>query len=285
MSINQDTWIIGVLGYPLTHSLSPLMHNSALQHLGINAVYLPFAVGQDRFPQVIQAAGTLNIKGFNVTIPYKEHIIEQLDWVSESAKDCGAVNTVVIKNGIASGYNTDGQGFILSLQQAGIEIGGLAVVLGAGGAARAIGFELARRGCDTVFVNRTVSRAVTLAEHITRCTGKTSYGLSPQDKSLKGLLGQANLLINTTPIGMFPDLTGIPEIDLELVNSEAVISDIVYNPICTRLLAAAQQQGFKTVDGLGMFINQGAVSFELFTGQKAPVEVMRSAVQKQVHNS
>ncbi|MGE5405180.1 MAG: shikimate dehydrogenase [Candidatus Saccharibacteria bacterium] len=280
MNINSATELFGVIGYPLGHSLSPLMHNEAFHELAINALYLAWAVSPENLPKVVDAAKTLNVRGFNVTIPFKEKIISYLDGISDEAAACGAVNTVKITNGQAWGYNTDGPGFLASLQEREVQIGGMALVLGAGGAARAIGYELAKAGYETAFVDIVPEKAATLATDIKRLTGSPAAGVVWNSSELTAVTERAALIVNASPVGMYPNVQNMPPLDLNGLTPGAVVCDIVYNPIKTRLLLEAEALGIKTVEGLGMFINQGAIAFKIFTGVDAPVKVMENAVRK-----
>lgn len=285
MQIDQKTRVFGLVGYPLGHSLSPLMHNLAFETMGINAIYLPFPVVPEEISMVVAAAKTLHIQGFNVTIPFKETIIPFLDQVSSVARSCGSVNLVLIRDGQAVGYNTDGSGFLDCLEQEGITVPALVTILGAGGAARAIGYHLAAQGSTTVFLNRTPVRAVNLARDITRITGQDSRGMSWDDKQSIGFLVRSELVVNTTPLGMYPAIEERPPLDLRVLKAGAVVSDIIYNPITTRFLQEARQLGFKTVGGLGMFVHQGVRSWEMFTGQIAPREVMESRLRSRLEKN
>ncbi|MGE5545245.1 MAG: shikimate dehydrogenase [Bacillota bacterium] len=279
MQFDHNTRIFGLVGYPLGHSLSPLMHNLAFEAVGINAVYLAFPVKPEHVKLVVEAAKTFGIQGFNVTIPYKESIIPLLDQISPEAEACGSVNTVLIKDGLAVGYNTDGAGFMDSLEQEGVKVPAVAMIIGAGGAARAIGYQLAARGAITVFVNRTPERAVSLAREITGITGQESWGMSWDDSRNAGFLQDTELLVNTTPLGMYPRIHEKPLFDLRMLNPAATVADIIYNPITTRFLQEAAQLGLKTINGLGMFVNQGVRSWEMFTGQKAPRQLMEDELR------
>lgn len=280
MQIDHQTTIFGIIGYPLRHSLSSLMHNQAFGHLGINALYIPFEIRVERLDTVIESAKTLNIRGFNVTIPHKERILPFLDELSEEVRACGSVNTVVIEDGVARGFNTDGAGFMRSLPAEKTKNQGLAVILGAGGAARAIGFELGRNGWETVVVNRNIHRAEVLADDIVRHTGSSSQAATWQSHQLPMLLSEASMVINATPVGMYPEVDAVLPLDFDWLPKDAIICDIVYNPLNTRFLKEARRRGLKTVDGLGMFVHQGALSFKMFTGQEAPLQVMRNVVSQ-----
>ncbi len=279
MKINQETRIFGLVGFPLGHSLSPFMHNLALKAVGINAVYLPFPVKPDRVSLVVEAARTLGVQGFNVTIPFKESIIPYLDQVSPEALACGSVNTVLINENLAVGHNTDGIGFMDSMEQAGVMVPGVAIILGAGGAARAIGYQLAIRGTVTVFLNRNLERAVKLARDITQATRQDSWGLAGDDSRMRDFLRTAELVVNTTPLGMYPNTEESPPFNFKELNPSAAVADIIYNPLTTQFLREAAKLGFKTINGLGMFVNQGVRSFEMFTGHQAPRQLMEDQLR------
>lgn len=280
VEIDHSTRVFGVIGYPLRHTMSPLMHNRAFRAAGINGVYLAFQVAPYMVSSVVAAARTLNIEGFNVTIPHKETIIPFIDEISEAARLCGSVNTVKITGQQTMGHNTDGSGFIASLEEARVKPEGLAIILGAGGAARAIGFQMALRGCELVLVDIIPERAAILAADISRKTGAICRASAWESGHLKDLVTKADLAINTTPVGMYPAVQDRPPLELKLLRPEAVVCDIVYNPLKTCLLEKAEERGLKTVGGLGMFVNQGAQSFRIFTGLEPPIEVMRNAVQR-----
>ncbi|MGE5371579.1 MAG: shikimate dehydrogenase [Solirubrobacterales bacterium] len=279
MVITPSTKLFGLVGYPVAHSLSPAMHNRAFSHLGLNAVYLPFAVEPERIGQMVQAAKTLGICGFNVTIPHKETIIASLDELSEEAAAFRSVNTVVVKDGRACGYNTDGPGFMASLKEADVYPAGEVVILGAGGAARSIGYALAKAGCIVTFIDHPVERAAKLAGDIGRLTETECRSLDWEPAGLKRVLDRTSLVINATPIGMSPSVHQAPSLEFDWINSGAVICDIVYNPLKTRFLQLAAENGHRTVSGLGMFVHQGALSFTHFTGIKAPIQIMRETIQ------
>jgi len=280
--IDVETKVFGLIGYPLSHSLSPLMHNQAFTVAGINAVYLPFPVHPNQFSSVVDAAKTLKIPGFNVTIPYKEMIIPYLDEIDQEAGRCGSVNLVIIEDGRALGFNTDGVGFLDALRQEGHVPSGLAIILGAGGAARALGYTLAINGMETVFVNRSLPRARLLAQEIMSLTGQESQAMEYGGGKVHEYLDRAKLVVNTTPLGMFPDNSLMPDIDLRGADSGTIICDIIYNPMNTRLLQEARSLGLRTMDGTGMFVNQGVRSWEMMVGKKAPRQEMYDVVQKRL---
>lgn len=256
--------IYGVMGDPIAHSMSPDIHNDAFEKENIEAVYHHFHVTKEGLNDAVKGMKALGIEGFNITIPHKTSIIPFLDDVDELALAIGAVNTVVNKNGRFIGYNTDGKGFFKSLCD---EISGdikakKTLVIGAGGAARAIYFTLVKEGVKQVDIaNRTKERA---AQLVSDC---------PYDKVSKALsiieaeesLSQYDLIIQTTSSGMSPELDHSP-LKVDQLKTGAIVSDIIYNPLQTKLLREAGEKGAETQNGLGMFINQAALAFEIWTG-------------------
>ncbi|MET1179879.1 shikimate dehydrogenase [Peribacillus simplex] len=256
--------IYGVMGDPIAHSMSPDIHNDAFEKENIEAVYHHFHVTKEGLNDAVKGMKALGIEGFNITIPYKTSIIPFLDEVDELALAIGAVNTVVNKNGRFIGYNTDGKGFFKSLcDEISSDIKAKkTLVIGAGGAARAIYFTLVKEGVKQVDIaNRTKERA---AQLVSDC---------PYDKVSKALsiieaeesLSQYDLIIQTTSSGMSPELDHSP-LKVDQLKTGAIVSDIIYNPLQTKLLREAGEKGAETQNGLGMFINQAALAFEIWTG-------------------
>ncbi|MGF7185936.1 shikimate dehydrogenase [Desulfitispora alkaliphila] len=279
--INGNTKTCVLIGNPVSHSFSPAMHNRAFQELGLNWVYIPTQVEESNLERAMEGIRSLSIRGANVTIPYKEQVIEHLDQVKGEARLIGAVNTILNIEGKLTGYNTDGQGFLRSLAQEKVDLHGKrAVILGAGGSAKAIAVSLAAAGIlKIVFVNRNLQRAEGLSQLIKdNFTCNTSV-VSLEDKELlRECLKQADLLINTTPYGMYPRHqveTIVPE---EYLDNNLIVVDLIYNPQRTVLLAAAEKKGCKTISGMGMLLYQGALAFELWTGQKAPEGIMKKVL-------
>jgi shikimate dehydrogenase len=262
--ITGATAIYGILGRPVAHSLSPAMHNAAFASLGLNAVYVPFAVPD--LAQAVQGLRGLNIGGVSVTIPFKEEIIPILDEVDDRARVIGAVNTVVNREGHLWGTNTDWEGALAALQEQ-IDVAGQHVlVLGAGGAGRAIIYAVRQAGGEVTVADVDETRARNLAQEF-------GAAFSSLDKAAQT---PATVLINATPVGMIPQDDTIP-LDREILKQFKVVMDIVYKPLQTRLLREAAAQGCRSIDGLQMLVYQGARQFELFTGRPAPVEIMRRA--------
>ncbi|MFC1840183.1 shikimate dehydrogenase [Thermodesulfobacteriota bacterium] len=270
-SIDQNTKLYGVLGNPVRHSLSPLMHNAAFLESGINAVYLAFE--SIDIKSAIQSMRALDIKGMSITIPHKSSVIPLLDEVDPQAKDIGAVNTIVNVDSKLTGYNTDAAGALRALEEATPVSGRSCVIVGAGGAARAIGYILKKNNINLIITNRTQKRGKELSKAL------DSRFIEPEQ--LKDI--DTDILINTTPVGMSPDtdLCPVPE---EALKQEMTVMDIIYNPGRTKLLKTARDRGCKIINGLGMFIYQGAEQFKLWTGQEAPVEIMKRVVEEALYN-
>ncbi len=270
--------LLGVIGDPIAHSKSPAMHNVALEAAALPGMYVPLHVKPERLAAAVTGAIALGFSGFNVTIPHKVAIMELLDELDESAVQCGAVNTVVIRDGRTKGYNTDGIGYVRSLkEQTGALSGKHVTVLGAGGAARGIIYALLKEQVAAVTVlNRTVSKADELIALLHTETGATMMKSAPYDE-LQASLAATDILINTTSVGMHPDTDASP-VDSALLTEHMIVSDLIYNPLETRLLREAKARGCTVVDGLGMFVYQGAYAFEYWTGVDAPVSLMHSAV-------
>ncbi len=278
--------ITGLFGYPVEHSLSPEMHNAAFNKLGLDYTYLPFEVKPERLKEAVMGIKGLNLRGVNLTIPHKEEVIPYLDQVSKEARLIGAVNTIKNKDGKLIGYNTDGQGFITSLKE---EANFIArdkniLIIGAGGAAKAIAFQLALEGANSLYIsNRTISRAEELVLTIESKLNEIKVDPVPlEDRKLEMIIGQIDLVIDTTPVGMYPKVDVKPVINPKLLHDDLIVTDIVYNPVETSLLRSAKAVGAKTVSGLGMLLYQGVLAFEIWTGRKAPVEIMKEVLENKI---
>ena len=278
--ITGETRICGIIGDPVEHSMSPVMHNAAFEALGINYVYLPFHVRKEELKAAINGMRALNIAGLNVTIPHKMAVIPFLDKLDLLAGKMGAVNTVTNENGELAGYNTDASGFLQALRVQGVEPDGKKIViLGAGGAAKGISFILAGAGASLVILNRTLYRAKELASQIAQDCQQKIEAMTLNEPNLKRAFDGADILVNTTSVGMTPDVDRTP-VPGHLLDSRLMISDIVYNPLETKLLREAKAAGARTIGGLDMLVWQGALAFEKWTGQKAPFEIMKQAAVK-----
>ena len=282
-----DTEVVGLFGYPVEHSFSPIMHNAAFEKLDINYLYLPFEVHPKELEAAIDGIRALNIKGVNLTIPHKEIVIPYLDEISKEAELIGAVNTVKNENGKLIGYNTDGRGFVKSLVEEGFKPQDKKVlIIGAGGAARAVGFQLSLEGVSDLYVaNRTFEKADSLVKDINNNLELNLVEALPLvNKDLQQVMNDLDLIVDTTPIGMHPNCEVEPVIAPELLHKELVVADLVYNPMETTLLKAAKEVGAKTIGGLGMLVYQGAIALEIWSGKDAPTKVMKDSIWNQIVN-
>ena len=281
MNINGKTQIYGLIGYPVKHTFSPAMHNAAFKSLGINAVYLPFEVAPGGLKAAISHMKSVGVRGINITIPHKEDVLRYLDEIDKVASLIKAVNTIVIKNGKLKGFNTDGMGFINSLKEAfAISPKGKAFfIMGAGGASKAISFSLALRGARRIaIVDEMKDKAIKLASSLAKNTSCEAIALKKDKKAMKELIFSSDVFINATPCGM--KSSDLRLIDPALLRRGLFVCDVIYNPPVTRLLRDAKKRGARVLNGTGMLLNQGAVSFSLWTGRKAPVRVMKKALDK-----
>ncbi|MFD2671610.1 shikimate dehydrogenase [Marinicrinis sediminis] len=273
---DQDTRFFGVFGDPVKHSKSPVMMNRAFEVTGYNGVYGAFHISAGQLGDAVAGIRALDYKGVNVTIPHKVDVMPYLDEIDEAARVIGAVNTIVNENGRLLGYNTDGIGYVRSLkEETGIALAGKEIVMiGAGGAARGVVHALAQEQPAKIWiVNRTREKAEELAAQLQSHAPMEGVHLD----DLKDLLPQSSLLVNNTPIGMHPNVAQTP-VSKDWLHPNLVVSDLIYNPIRTRMLHEAVEVGCTVHGGLGMFIYQGAYAFEYWTGQQAPVEEMRAVV-------
>ena len=265
--------VLGLVGHPLGHSLSPAIHEAALGALDVPGVYLPFDCDAESLDSLLEAAERDHVRGFNVTSPHKEVIVEKLDELDGDAKRLGAVNTVVIGDGWTKGHNTDVFGFRLSLRSLGLRVGDRRVlVVGAGGAAKAVVDVLVREGARVQVTNRTMRRADVLADSFDE-----SVEAIPLDALTRG--GPWDLLVNATPLGTREAGPGLP-VPASILPKVAHVYDLVYNPPTTPLLEAARRLGKPTTSGLEMLLHQAAQSFELWTGRAPPIEPMRRAAKE-----
>jgi len=267
---------LGVMGDPIGHSKSPAMHNAALAALGLQGAYIPLHIRPERLGDAIEAVKTLGFRGVNVTIPHKVEVMQYLDAVDEGAARIGAVNTIVNDNGRLTGYNTDGIGYVRSLkEEACPDLKGKRIaVLGAGGAARGIIYALIGEQPESIsIINRTEDKAKALAEEWGTMAELHGCG----EEHAKDVLSRAEVIINTTSVGMHPRISEMP-VHPEWIPEGAVVSDLIYNPLKTELLLQSEQRNCTVHGGLGMFINQGAYALEYWTGLRAPVQAMKEAV-------
>ena len=264
--ITGKTNCVGILGYPVGYSLSPVMHNAAFKKNQMDYVYIPLPTAPSDLGVAVSALKAWNFCGANVTIPHKVAVMVHLDEIAEDARMIGAVNTITIHEGRAIGSNTDGIGFIASLRKAGASPeGGRAVLLGAGGAARAVVWGLLKNGIENITILvRNVEKGLAFAERFASHGDIKVYTFG--DWEAKEALRTCTLLVNTTPLGMAPDLNAMPEVDWADVAQNAVVYDLIYTPLMTRFLHEAQEHGHHTINGKDMLIEQGAESFFRWTG-------------------
>lgn len=266
MTISGNTKLYGVIGDPIMHSLSPVFQNQIIRQKNLNAVYLPLRITA----QGLQGSMELlknNFAGFNVTIPYKEKIMDYLDEIDQQALEYGAVNTVKNCGGKLFGYNTDGIGFIKSLQKAKADLAGKEVLLlGAGGAAKVLAFEIIKQGGKLTIANRNTNRAEQLAAEL-----KNHYDVFVKIVEPGELQPDYQIIINSTPVGMYPKINQCP-VNVELVQNVELVYDVIYTPLETEMVKLGKQFGAKTINGLPMLIYQGVKSFEIWTGQRVTAE-------------
>lgn len=278
MKASSSTKLYAVIGDPIEHSLSPIMHNVAFQRLNLNSVYLAFKVRSQDLEAAIAGMRSLGILGFNVTVPHKVSVMKYLDKVDRQVVEIGAVNTVVNKDGVLMGYNTDGAGALAALREKGVEAKGRKVVLlGAGGAARALAFAIAPLAESFVILNRTESKAKDLASALKRFNTAVE-GKKLSETTLRSELADADILINSMSVGMYPRVDETP-VKKKHLRQGMTVFDIVYNPLMTCLLKEAEAVGAHVVGGVKMLVYQGALAFELWTGRKPPVDEMCEAVE------
>jgi shikimate dehydrogenase len=269
--ISGRTKITGLFGYPVEHTLSPAMHNAAFKSLGLDYCYVPFLVHPDYLRDAVNAIRALNLCGINVTVPHKEKVIKFLDEINEEAVFIGAVNTIVNTKGSLTGYNTDGRGFIQSLSESGISIEDKDIlIVGAGGASRAISYYLSQKTKKIYLYNRNKDRAEKLVQDMNKIRNNVS---SIEDISN---IEKFHIIINATPLGLKKEDT-LP-FDTASLRRDQTVCDLIYKK--TRLLEEASKKGCVTLDGKGMLLWQGVFAFELWTGKKPQVEVMRNALME-----
>ncbi|MBA7579195.1 shikimate dehydrogenase [Candidatus Atribacteria bacterium 1244-E10-H5-B2] len=284
--INGKTKIIGVIGKNIENSLSPLIHNQIILKYSLNFCYLPFKVTENDLNQAIQGIKALNIKGVNITFPYKEKVIEFLDEVEESARRIRAVNTIVNNKGILTGYNTDVIGFKKSLQEDRKFVikEKKAVILGAGGAARAVVYALLEEEIEEICIfNRTLEKAKKIKQNLSSFFPKSHIRVFPLEKEdLKDKIEKSHLLVNATSLGMPPRVDNTPLPDEKLFHPNLLVYDLIYHPVRTLFLRQAERAGAKIINGLPMLVYQGIESFYLWTGLKPEGEEVLEIIKRSV---
>jgi shikimate dehydrogenase len=269
MDVSGKTKITGIFGYPIEHTLSPAMHNTAFKSLGLDYCYVPFKVLSAHLPDAVKAIRSLDLHGVNITVPHKEKVIPLLDKVNEEASFIGAVNTIVNTDGILTGYNTDGRGFMSSLAEEGLSIDGKdIVILGTGGACRAVSYYLSERASKLSLFDIDRNKAGNLVADLQKIRDNVSLLVNIKD------IGKPDIIINATPLGLKPD-DPLP-LDPDLITPEMIVCDLIYKK--TGLLEEADRKGAKNINGSGMLLWQGVLAFELWTGVKPPVDLMRNVL-------
>jgi shikimate dehydrogenase len=273
MNITGKTKITGLFGYPVEHTLSPAMHNAAFEHLGLDYCYVPFLVHPGSLGRAVESIRALSLAGVNVTVPHKEAVIPLLDEVNEEASFIRAVNTIVNREGRLTGYNTDGRGFMRSLEENGISVDGKKVlVAGAGGASRAVGYYLSEKAGSLAIYDIDPGKLGKLVSDLSQIRGNVSA--LPRIGHQTGF----DIIINATPLGL--KKSDPPPVDLEALLPAQTVCDLIYKK--TPLLDHAAQKGCRTMDGLGMLLWQGVLAFELWTSVTPPVDIMRNALLKRM---
>ncbi|WP_442786311.1 shikimate dehydrogenase [Leptothoe sp. PORK10 BA2] len=279
--IKGTTQLLGVIGYPVKHSMSPIMHNAAIATLGIDYVYLPFPIAPERLKTAINGFAAMGLTGFNITIPHKQTIMPLLAHVSPVAQAIGAVNTVWWNEGSWHGTNTDAAGFMAPLQALGRDWSqSPALILGNGGAARAVVAACHQLGCPEILVvGRSAEKLAAFAQGWKTSPLQPPLAVHAWDR-LNDLLPRVGLIINSTPVGMAPHGAASPLTDAQigLLPSQAVAYDLIYTPRPTQFLQQASTAGLMPFDGLEMLVQQGAAALEIWTQQPPPVEVMRQSL-------
>lgn len=281
MAANYQAELVGVFGQPVAENPTGVMQEAGFASAGLNWRYLNFEVPPDKLEAAMQALDTLGMRGINLTIPHKVAVIEHLDELSPEARAIGAVNTVRIEGGKKIGENTDGKGFLRGVRtDAGMDPKSKRVVmLGAGGAARAIGTELVLAGAaELLVVNRSAERGSTMVADLQSATGGSV--VFEQWRGTFAVPDDCDLFVNATSIGLYPDVDAMPPVDLSGAREDMLVADAVFNPPETRLLATAKAHGLPTLDGLSMLVYQGVIAFEMWTGKSPDEAAMKAALKE-----
>ena len=276
--ISGHTRVLCVIGYPIEHSMSPIMHNAVIRELKLNYIYLAFKVSPNNLNLAVKGFRAFNIKGINVTLPFKQKIMNYLDDIDPIAQKIGAVNAIKNDNGNLSGRNTDAEAAKNALINAGYTTSGKnLLILGAGGAARALTYILAEDINKIIIANRTEKRAIKLAKELKKNFSIKVEGKRNSISVLKEESKKADILINITPVGMYPSVEKSP-IPAEFLHKDLIVYDIVYNPLETKLMKDATKIGCNTIGGLDMLVNQGALAFEWWTNKKPNIDLMKNKI-------
>ena len=277
MAISGKTQVCGVIGDPIAHSLSPAMHNAAFKHLKLDFVFLAFRVKTADLENAVRGVRGLSIRGLNVTMPHKTAVIRYLDDIDSTVKSLGSANTILNDAGKLVGFNTDGAGALQALRENGVTPDGKNVLLlGAGGAAKAIAYALAQEAGALCILNRIPEKAAVLADKLNRLFGKEIVGGALSSSAVQENLQDADILVNATSVGMHPNVTQ-SLVAPQWLRSDLAVMDIVYNPVETKLAKDAKAAGAHVVSGVEMLLYQGAAAFQIWTGHAAPIKAMRTA--------
>jgi shikimate dehydrogenase len=280
--ITGKTSVFGIIGDPVEHSLSPGMHNAAFDSVGLDHIYVPFNVKTEELEDAINGARAMGIRGLNITIPHKTEVIKYLDYLDIAAGLIGAVNTIEFGENGAVGHNTDGIGAIRAIEEFTPVKEKKIMVLGAGGAARAISFQLLLSEAENLVIsNRTIEKAQELKDDLVEKLDQEVI-ITDLGSDLKKELEDTDILINTTPIGMYPNINHKPLITADMMHKELIVNDIVYNPLKTGLIMEAEKAGAKTISGIKMLMYQGIESFRIWTGIEPPIEIFQNALLKEM---
>lgn len=276
--ITGTTKTICLIGHPVEHSFSPIMHNAAFKKLGLDYVYVAYEVHPDNLESAIKGMRALDIKGMNVTIPHKQEVMKYVDEIDPIAEKMGAINTIKNDNGVLKARNTDAGGARKSLIDAGCELSGKNVlILGSGGVSRALAFILAEDVGQIVLTDIVEDLAIGLAKEVSEKTGANIEAIISNDATLKEEAEKADILINATPLGMYPKMDASP-IAKELLHKDLFVFDVIYNPLETKFMKEATEIGCKTLSGLDMLVNQGVLAFEWFTGKTPNSKLMKEKI-------
>lgn len=268
--IDAKTALYGLLGNPVGHSMSPFMQNQFMENSGVNGVYLAFAVEGEKIGDALRGMHAMGMQGANVTIPHKEAVIPHLCGMSKAAEACGAVNTLIYTPDGYYGDNTDGAGLLAALEaKNGWKAAGRRIlIIGAGGAAKGVAVAMALQGAEEICIaNRTVQKAEQLAAQIAGLSDTKTSAIPMEQLADSDLYTKYNTIVNTTSLGMSPDVDAMAPVNTSALTEEHLVVDLIYNPMETKLLRLAKAQGAQTASGLGMFVYQGVLAFEKWTGK------------------
>lgn len=277
MVINGQTKLTGIIGYPVAHSLSPKLHNAAFKALNLNWLYLPFAVKPKAVAKAVYGLKALNFVGFNITLPHKQAVVELMDELTPEAQLAQAVNTVKINSEKLIGYNTDISGFLASLAEINFSpTGKVALLIGAGGAAFSVAVALAKaKTAKIIVLNRTLKKAENLKERLQH-NFALDVVIVREVEEVTSFRDEVQLVVNATSVGM-QNNPGLP-LPLKFIKKGQIVYDLIYAPAETELISLAKAKGCQSINGLSMLVHQGAKAFEIWTGQKAPLKIMKQAV-------